>query len=203
MHTDPGEGIYSSGNGAHIYPNSGQSNYTPWTITGNRGGYGGIFDDYGDVNWMHDSGGNGGNYMSAFGWYFYFHRSNGCLGVAGSTTSSSYGLYEQGGGIYSTGNVVAYSDRRAKENIVTIPNALDKTLKLRGVFYNKIDDETKTRQVGVIAQEMQEILPEAVTYAEDTDEYGVAYGNVVGLLIDSINELKQEVDDLKKKQEEK
>ena len=203
MHTDSGEGMYSSQNGMHFYPNSGQSSYSPITISGSRSSYGGIFDDYGDVNWMHDVGGNGGNWSVNFGWYFYFHRTNGCLGVAGSSTSSSYGLYEQGGGIYSTGNVVAYSDRRAKENIVTISNALDKTLKLRGVFYNKIDDETKTRQVGVIAQEMEEILPEAVIYAEDTDEYGVAYGNVVGLLIESIKELKQEVDDLKKKLEEK
>ncbi|MEC8552591.1 MAG: hypothetical protein VXY93_19005, partial [Pseudomonadota bacterium] len=77
MHTDPGEGFYSSGNGMHLYPNSGQSSYSPITITGNRGGYGGIFCDYSDVNWMHDASGNGGLYRQANGrWYNYHHLGN-------------------------------------------------------------------------------------------------------------------------------
>ncbi len=54
---------------------------------------------------------------------------------------------------------------------------MDKLLRLRGVWYNRIDDETKKRNIGVIAQEVDEVLPEVVTYAEDVDEYGVAYGN--------------------------
>jgi hemoglobin-like flavoprotein len=114
----------------------------------------------------------------------------------GSTTSASYAMYVTGG-IYSTASIVAYSDKRKKENIVTIDNALDKVCQMRGVYYNKIDDDKKVRQVGVIAQEMQEVLPEAVSYAEDVDEYGVAYGNIAGILIEAIKDLKAEIKELK------
>jgi hypothetical protein len=108
------------------------------------------------------------------------------------------------GGIYATGNVVAYSDARKKTNIVTVENALETVGKLRGVFYNRIQthdekaDPTK-RQLGVIAQEVNEVLPEVVTYAEDVDEYGVQYGNMAGLFIEAIKELKAEIEELKRK----
>jgi nucleoside-triphosphatase THEP1 len=124
------------------------------------------------------------------------------LGVAGSSTSSSYGIYEQGGGIFSTGNITAYSDRRKKENIITVDNALEKVNNLRGVYYNRIDDEEKKRQVGVIAQETEKVLPEAVTYSVDVDEYGVSYGNMAGVFIEAIKELTNQVKELKQEIEE-
>ena len=119
------------------------------------------------------------------------------MGIGGSSTSSSYGLYEQGGGIYSTGNVVAYSDRRVKENIVPIDNALEKVNKLAGVYYNRIDDEKKSREIGFIAQDVNEVTPELVTYAEDVDQYGVKYQNATALLVEAVKELTQQVNDLK------
>ena len=128
---------------------------------------------------------NGGDYNSTTGWHFYYHRSNDCLAVADSTTSSSYGLYVTGA-IYSTADVVAYSDRRAKENIVTVDNALDKVSELRGVYYNKKDSDDDKRQVGVIAQEVKE-----------NDKYGVDYGKINGLLIEALKDLKAEVEELK------
>ena len=152
--------------------------------------------------WMHkDNHGDGGLYYQTSGkWAIYWNVSNDCLGVDGSTTSSSYGLYV-GGAIYSTGDVVAFSDARIKTNVVTIDNPLDKVLNMRGVYYNPIDKETKEvddrRRVGVIAQELNEVLPEAVTYAEDVDEYGVDYGKLTGVLIEAIKELKQEINELK------
>ena len=94
---------------------------------------------------------------------------------------------------YCYGNVTAYSDVRKKENIYTIDNALDKTLQLRGVYYNKIDDEKKIRQVGVIAQEVEPILPEAVVLTKEGD-YGVHYGNMVGLLIEAIKDQQKIID---------
>ena len=97
-------------------------------------------------------------------------------------------------GIYATENIVAYSDRRAKENIVTIDSALDKLLQMRGVYYNRIDDESKKRQIGVIAQEVDEVIPEAVTYCDVNDEYGVAYGNLAGLFIESIKDQQTIID---------
>lgn len=195
MHTTT-NGFYSSTNSMHLYPNN-STNYTSLAVTGSRGSYGGIVDNYSGVHFMHDSSGNGGNYRQSTGrWYFYHHVGNNCTGFSTSTTSSSYTIYVAGA-IYATGNITAYSDARMKENIVTIDSALDKVCAMRGVYYNKIDDETKTRQVGVLAQEMLEPCPEAVTYAEDTDEYGVSYGNLVGVLIEAIKELRQEVAELK------
>jgi hypothetical protein len=136
---------------------------------------------------MFDGGGNGGIYYQSGRWMFYHYFPYNCVGVNTSATSPSYGMYVSRG-IYATENIVAYSDRRAKENIVTIDSALDRVLQMRGVFYNRIDDKTKKRQIGVIAQEVEEVLPEAVTYCDVNDEYGVAYGNLTGLLIEAVKD---------------
>ena len=190
---------YPSYNGAHFYVNT-TSSYTQFRLDGSRGGYGGIWDSYSAVHGiMYDSAGNGGVYReSSSRWYWYHLVANNCMGINTSTTSASYGLYVSGG-IYSTGDIVAYSDERKKTNIITINNSLEKILKLRGVYYERTDDETHKRQVGVIAQEMNKVLPEAVTYASDIDEYGVQYGNVVGVLIEAIKEQQGQIEDLKSK----
>ena len=71
--------------------------------------------------------------------------------------------------------------------------------RLRGVTYDRID-KGMARQTGVIAQEVQAVLPEAVTVAEDEMKtLSVTYGNMVGLLIEAIKELKAEEDALKAK----
>ena len=193
-----GHGLYApSYYSAHLYPNV-DSSYTQWALNGNKSGYGGIYDVYSRVHgFMYDSAGNGGVYREANSlWYFYYHLGNNCMGVGTSTTSSSYKMYVDGT-IYATGDVIAYSDSRKKTNIVTIDNALDKVLSMRGVFYDKIDELQNGRQVGVIAQEVNEILPEAVSYASDVDEYGVKYGNIVGVLIESIKEQQAQIAELK------
>jgi len=93
-------------------------------------------------------------------------------------------------------NVTAYSDARLKTNVETITNALDTVSKMRGVTYERIDSGTKG--VGVIAQEMKEVLPEVVMEASSDDEFmSVAYGNIVGVLIEAIKELKSEIEELK------
>lgn len=88
------------------------------------------------------------------------------------------------------------SDARLKENIAVIPDALAKVQTLRGITYDRKDGGG--RLTGVIAQEVQAVLPEAVTVAEDEMKtLSVTYGNMVGLLIEAIKELKGEVDSLK------
>jgi hypothetical protein len=103
----------------------------------------------------------------------------------------------------ASGNVTAYSDIRLKEGIEVIPDAVNKVRQLRGVTFTRNDQEDKEkRHAGVIAQEVEEVLPEVVA----TDDKGikhVAYGNMVGLLIEAIKELKAEVDDLKAQLKEK
>ena len=91
-------------------------------------------------------------------------------------------------------NFNSTSDATRKENVVTIINALDTVSSLRGVNFDWI--ETGLAATGVIAQEVEEIVPQVV----DTHDDGmktVAYGNLVGLLIEAIKELKAEVEDLK------
>ena len=110
-----------------------------------------------------------------------------------------FGVYANGT-VTATGNITAYSDISLKENIETIPNALDKVLNLRGVEFDRKDLSDKPHQIGVIAQEVEEVIPEVVLTNEEGIK-SVAYGNLVGLLIESIKELKAEVNDLKAKVE--
>lgn len=88
------------------------------------------------------------------------------------------------------------SDERLKENIKTIENAVDKVLSLRGVEFDFKD--TKKKQIGVIAQEIEKVIPEVV--GENPDGYkGVQYGNLVGLLIEAIKEQQKQIEELKEK----
>lgn len=115
------------------------------------------------------------------------------------TGTNGFGVYYTTGGVrteiarFSTagsftasGNVTAYSDRRIKTNIQVIPNALDKVRKLNGYTFDRTDIDLP-RQTGVIAQELLEVLPEAVTGSEE-NHYAVAYGNMAGLFIEAIKE---------------
>ena len=95
------------------------------------------------------------------------------------------------GDLTTSGNITAYSDERLKTDIRTIPNALSKVSQLRGVYYTKDDKPS----VGVIAQEVEQVLPEVVL---DGEYKSVAYGNIVGLLIEAIKDLKTEIELLKK-----
>ena len=94
-------------------------------------------------------------------------------------------------------DVTAFSDERLKENIETIPNALDKVCQMRGVTFNRTDFDGE-KQMGVIAQEVEKIIPEVVKEDDSEDKIkSVAYGNMVGVLIEAIKELKAEVEELK------
>ena len=87
-------------------------------------------------------------------------------------------------------DVTAFSDERLKSDIETITNALDKVKEMRGVTFVR-DGRQGT---GVVAQEMQKVMPEVV---HDESEYmSVAYGNLVGVLIEAIKELEKKVEKL-------
>ena len=98
------------------------------------------------------------------------------------------------GNCTAAGEVTANSDLRLKTNIKTIENALDKVLQLRGVEYDRIDIEK--HQIGVIAQEIEEVIPDVVHTNEDGIK-SVAYGNIVAVLIESIKDLKGEISELR------
>ena len=99
------------------------------------------------------------------------------------------------GGFTATGDITAYSDESLKTNIQTIDGALGRVESIRGVTFDRIEDGSTS--VGVVAQELEAVLPEAVK----TDENGlkhVAYGNITGLLIEAVKELSAQVEELKK-----
>ena len=119
------------------------------------------------------------------------YRSSGNVGIG--LADPNYPLHVSGD-IYATGNVTAYSDKRKKTNLRIISDALDKVSNLNGYTYEK----DGTKYTGLIAQEVLKVLPEAVVGNEE-DGYGLAYGNMVGILVEAIKELTNEVKNLKEK----
>jgi hypothetical protein len=91
-----------------------------------------------------------------------------------------------GGSLYCVGNVTAYSDRRHKTDIVKLDNAVEKVEKLSGYTYTRINDGK--RYTGLIAQEVLEVLPEAVN-TDEKGEYSLAYGNMAGLFVEALKEM--------------
>jgi len=108
------------------------------------------------------------------------------------------------GSITATSDVTAFStsDKQLKDNITLIPNSLEKITKIGGYTFdwnNKQNIyEVGSHDIGVIAQELEEILPEVVI-TRDNGYKAVRYEKIVPLLIEAIKELKNEVDELKSK----
>jgi hypothetical protein len=123
-------------------------------------------------------------------------RSDGYFGLGGGSVGTwRWHVNTANGDMTAAGNVIAYSDKRLKQNIKTITNALLKVKLLRGVEFRRKDIPGKPKQIGLIAQEVQGVLPEVVTEnAEGT--LGVAYANIVGLLVEAVKELSARVDEL-------
>ena len=132
------------------------------------------------------------NGVMEIGRYIDFHST------AGDTTNNTYridntsnGNLSFSGNITAVGNVTTNSDEKLKENVITIKNALDKVLSLRGVEYDRIDGGE--HQIGLIAQEVEKIIPEVV-YGDETKS--VAYANLVSLLIEAIKEQQTQINNL-------
>jgi hypothetical protein len=119
----------------------------------------------------------------------YYNGGNVGIGVTDPDSK-----LEVDGDIYATGDVTASSDRRLKTDIKRIEGALNKVRTLGGYTFTKNDNPS----TGLIAQEVLEVLPEAVHGTEET-YYSIAYGNMVGILIEAIKELSDEVKELKEK----
>ena len=110
-----------------------------------------------------------------------------------------------GSQIEASGDVIAFSssDRRFKDNLVVIEGSLDKIGKINGYEFdwNDKQDIYKGHDVGVIAQEVEKIMPELVR--NNSNGYkAVKYEKLVPLLIESIKDQQKQIDELKKKLEE-
>ena len=144
-------------------------------------------------------GGQSGN-------YFRFHTNNSHTYFDGNVgdihwrqgSSTRFIFYMTTANMTVNGTVTQNSDERIKENIITIDGALNKVNQLRGVYYNRTDINTSQKQIGLIAQEVENVIPEAVLTAND--ELGtksISYGQINALLIEAIKEQQTIIDDLK------
>ena len=124
------------------------------------------------------------------------------IGSVNGSNPGRFSFASSSGNFVAVGDITAFgsvSDRNRKENIVKIDNALEKVSQISGYTFNYIGDDTP--MTGVIAQELEEVLPEVVYETESPDgtqSKAVRHGNIVGLLIESIKELKAEIEELKK-----
>lgn len=98
-------------------------------------------------------------------------------------------------GVLNSTDFNSLSDIRSKENIQTITNALDMVCRMRGVTFQWKD--THRPGVGVIAQELETVVPQAVS-TSNTGEKSVSYGNLIGILIEAIKAQQEEIEELKK-----
>ena len=105
------------------------------------------------------------------------------------------------GGILATGDITAYhsSDESLKDNITLIPNAVDKVKLIKGVSFDWNDKSDHTgHDIGVIAQDIEAVLPEIVT-TRDSGIKAVRYEKLVALLIEAVKEQQLQIDELKSK----
>lgn len=121
------------------------------------------------------------------------------LTVSGATAT---GALTVTGAITATGDITAFftSDKRHKNNIQTIPNALEKVTKLNGVTWEWNDDVNEvtksTPKTGLIAQEVQEVLPEVVKTRDD-GFLALDYSKMMGLMVEAIKEQQIQIEELK------
>ena len=152
---------------------------------------------------------DGSNWTGDYGAKFQ-HHSNYLYSQGGSSghifrnpSGTNVVTIDTSGNLTAQGNVTAYSDARLKTNVNTINDALSIVGKLRGVSFDW--KETGKRSIGVIAQEVEQVIPEVVVTTmdpdpvtgESTEVKSVDYGKMVGVLINAINELKAEIEELK------
>lgn len=132
--------------------------------------------------------------LSTNGKLAVFVDPNGSVGI-GTTTASTFTYpLNVNGIIYASDNMYIASDKRKKENLEVISNAVAKLEKIHGYTYNILSNTT--RHAGVIAQEVELVLPEVVSI-DSNGHKSVAYGNLIALVINALKEVAQEVKNLK------
>jgi hypothetical protein len=166
-------------NGAEFTASSGT--YGGASILGEKNGWAGL-------NFRSSAGVNANTIMSRV--------SDGYGGIFNKADSNWLLQWDGSGNFTATANVTAYSDERLKDQIEIIPNALEKVLTLDGVTFIRRDNGQ--RGTGLIAQNLQKVLPEAVL-EDEKGMLSVAYGNTVGLLIEAIKEQQKQIDLLTQK----
>jgi hypothetical protein len=120
--------------------------------------------------------------------------NDGKIGIG--TGSPAYNL-DVVGTIRASSDVLAFSDSNFKFNLEPIMNAMAAIKEIQGYKFD-IPTQDNKRHVGVLAQEVEKVLPEVV-YTQEDGKKSVAYGNIVALLIEGIKELQNQIDELRAK----
>jgi hypothetical protein len=123
--------------------------------------------------------------------------SNGNFGISNNAPADKLSVNGTGyfnGNVTSLGVISSSSDERLKSDIKIIENPLEKINAINGITFKFIN--TDVISTGLIAQEVEKVLPEAVSINENGMKF-VAYGNIVGLLVESIKELRKEIEEIK------
>ena len=100
--------------------------------------------------------------------------------------------------IYNNGSLYSQADSNIFINKTSITNALSKISNINGYIYNSINDINiiPKKYTGLLAQEVAQVLPEAVSISEIDGTSNISYGNMIGLLVECIKELKNKIETL-------
>ena len=119
-------------------------------------------------------------------------------GTSGNTApkvSSTKLTFNPSTGLLTSTDYNSSSDKRLKKNVKTVTGALATVDALRGVSFEWKEGSAKA--IGMIAQEVQEVIPDVVT-TDDNGYMGIKYTNVIGVLVEAIKELKADFEAYKK-----
>ena len=125
----------------------------------------------------------------------YIIFANGTSGAITEQVSSSKLTFNPSTGLLTSTDYNSSSDKRLKKNIKTMTSALNTVNALRGVTFEWKEGNGKA--IGLIAQEVKEVLPEIVS-TDDNGYLGIKYTNMIGVLVEAIKELKSEFEEYKK-----
>ncbi len=175
--------------------NEGAGGESPWRTSGNNIYYT-SYNEAGDVV----IGNSDGNYYAKL--YVLGYQSTGtAIKGVGNKAVHGYGTNSGGYVFYADGAGTKYgqaSSIRWKNNIVEIPDALDKVLNLRGVYFDWDEEHGGEHAMGMIAEEVGEYVSEIVNYEEDgIYATGMDYGALTPLLVEAIKEQQKQIDILK------
>lgn len=121
--------------------------------------------------------------------------ANGSSGAIIENVSSTKLTFNPSTGLLTSTDYNSSSDKRLKKNIKTVSNALEAVSSLRGVSFDWKEGGGKA--IGLIAQEVKEILPDIVT-SDENGYMGIKYTNIIGLLVEAIKEQQDQINTLKK-----
>lgn len=185
-----------SGNAATV--TNGVYTNTTQTISGSKTFSAQVTVGNGSANMYLSTFAGSSNYNIEQGWDdtgLFWNVSSTVRGVRWiKNGSSNLASLDSSGNFTALANVTAYSDERLKSEIKTIEGALDSVKAMRGASFKRDGKYS----VGVIAQEVQKVYPEVV-HENDDGYLSVAYGNLVGVLIEAVKELTTKVEALEAK----